>query len=50
MFNSLGIDRDSILQDYEPMEINGLDDLIFEYERDRDLESELQPYLDLNDH
>lgn len=48
--NSLGMDRESILDDYEPIEINGLDDLIFEYERDRDLESELQPYLDLNDH
>lgn len=50
MLNSLGMDRESILEDYEPIEINGLDDLIFEYERDRDLESELQPYLDLNDH
>ncbi len=50
MSYSLGFDRDSVLQDYEPMDINGIEDLIFEYERDRDLEVELEPYIDLTDH
>lgn len=48
MSYKINIDRDHVLEDYEPLEISGIDDLIFEYEKDRDLESELSPYIDLN--
>lgn len=48
MSYKINIDRDHVLEDYEPFDINGIDDLIFEYEKDRDLESELSPYIDLN--
>lgn len=51
MANKFFLERDpSILEDYEPFEINGIDDLIFEYERGRDLESEIEPYIDLAYH
>lgn len=49
MAGKFHFNRESVLQDYEPMEITGIDDLIFEYERDRDLEAEFEPYLDLAD-
>jgi hypothetical protein len=40
----------SFSDDYEPMEIQGIEDLIFEYEKDRDFESEIVPFLNLTDH
>jgi|FLYM01.1.fsa_nt_gi hypothetical protein len=48
MSHNLGLDREA-MNDYEPFEISGIDDLMFEYERDRDLESELTPFIGLND-
>ncbi|NCN41532.1 hypothetical protein GW916_09840 [bacterium] len=35
--------------DFEDFEIETLEDMMFEYDNERDLESELTPYIDLLD-
>jgi len=41
--------RSRNFDDFEDFEIETLEDMMFEYDSERDLESELTPYIDLLD-
>tara|TARA_Y100001935_G_C17303148_1_gene510587 strand:- start:1399 stop:1554 length:156 start_codon:yes stop_codon:yes gene_type:complete len=49
-YQSIYNSRNPALDDFENFEIESIDDLMFEYDKERDLETELGPYMDLWEH